>query len=259
MSHLAARYCQDELLPKQKSVGAENFHINHLQSDKVMNSLFVDADSYYYSACVSCADAMNGLKSGYYSWSTVKLYYSVFYGLRCLLALGGVTVFYDKTKPKILRALAGGQIQNPPNSSRERTSHGVVLETFKWRFPDHPLLSQDIAGEEPLSWLKARREDMNYAQARFTEPDAPTHFRILERMTVRKLVNAYVADDVLSYAFDKDHAMIAYPVEVLKEASQELEAKGQCSLSMEDFDFLSGAFRDDTGPIPSLAKVIKRD
>jgi hypothetical protein len=135
----------------------------------------------------------------------------------------------------------------------------VVLETFKWRFPDHPLLSQEIAGEEPLSWLKARREEMNYTQARFTEPNPPTHFQIIERSTVRKLVNAYVADDVFSYAFDKDHAMIAYPVEVLKEASRELEAKGQCSLSTEELDFLSGAFRDETGPIPSLAKVIKRD
>jgi hypothetical protein len=63
------------------------------------NCLQDDGGNSLYSAAVSLADALRGLREGFYTWATVKLYYSVFYTARCELALRNTALFYIGGNP----------------------------------------------------------------------------------------------------------------------------------------------------------------
>ena len=45
-----------------------------------------DASDTYFKALLSIAEALDGIARGTHSWAIVKLYYSVFYLLRCKMA-----------------------------------------------------------------------------------------------------------------------------------------------------------------------------
>ena len=93
---------------------AQAYVINHWRApyvnrivtarDEVQLAKCLDADAadYTFSSLVSLADALSGIRQGFFSWSTVKLYYSVFYALRAFLA---VNLFASSTKVASLRAL----------------------------------------------------------------------------------------------------------------------------------------------------------
>lgn len=71
------------------------------------NALREDAKDYHFSACVTLVEAIRGLTAGLYTWSTVKLYYSVFYGLRGILALEAHCIFYVAQTAFRITAAAG--------------------------------------------------------------------------------------------------------------------------------------------------------
>ena len=58
-----------------------------------------DARDAIYSGALSITEAIQGLDRQLYSWTTVKLYYSVFYLARASLALHGVGVVYQDRTP----------------------------------------------------------------------------------------------------------------------------------------------------------------
>ncbi len=59
------------------------------EREELKKRLLLDAGDYYQSALVSLVDGLRSIPSSFYSWSTVKLYYSVFYALRARLAIAG--------------------------------------------------------------------------------------------------------------------------------------------------------------------------
>jgi hypothetical protein len=61
---------------------------------RVQKALEEDAKDYYFSGLLSFVEALRGPPCGLSSWATVKLYYSVFYTLRAILALNEVAIFY---------------------------------------------------------------------------------------------------------------------------------------------------------------------
>ena len=50
----------------------------------------------------------------------------------------------------------------------------------------------------------------------------PPHFDWVASRTISACINAYVADKNAQYAFDEDHAAIAFPVECLKHTFQSI-------------------------------------
>src|SRR4051812_13923765 len=70
-----------------------------------------DASSLIYSAGVSIADALRGLRAGFFTWPTVKLYYSVFYNARAALIMRDLALVYVGTKPYTLRLTPGESLR----------------------------------------------------------------------------------------------------------------------------------------------------
>jgi hypothetical protein len=196
------------------------------------------------SGAISFLDALRGLQQGFYSWSTVKLYYTVFYLLRALLATNSVAIIYEGRKPRRLHAKAGATC-----TAAKGTTHQAVLSLFSAELSSHWLLSQDIAFQTPPNWLMQLREEANYSRAHFWEPDCPAHFNFHGRVGVRRMIVAYLADSAL--AFDPDHAAIAFPLQALLRARSQIAC-----VAAEDAAFIRMRAVDQSGPLAELIRAL---
>src|SRR4051812_36482024 len=100
--------------------------LSSTEAATLASALREDARDYYYSACSTLAAGVQGINSRFYTWSTVKLYYSVFYALRAYLAIKGVCIFYVGSSSLWVDALPGAT----PALTKENT-HKSVLRVFE--------------------------------------------------------------------------------------------------------------------------------
>ena len=136
------------------------------------NGLRADAADYYYSGWVSFLDALHGINRGFYTWATVKLYYTVFYTFRSSLALDDICAFHVDRSQYTVRARAGAM----PSPCTDRGTLKAVMNAFQRQNPNHPLVSQQIELQDAVDWFIEKRESANYGQARFSEPNCGVEF-----------------------------------------------------------------------------------
>jgi hypothetical protein len=214
--------------------------------------LHVDATNYLYSACVSIGDAAQAIDRTLFTWATVKLYYSTFYLLRSLLALSGHALLYEGTKPRTLTCRAG----DVPEPISAKGTHQAVIAYFGKTFPRSPLLSQDIGTDPPFQWLMHRREEANYNIGRFVDPQCPAHFAAIVRLGVRRSTAEYVADSTYLYAFDPAHAILALPIEALKQAVSHPDLDITANCGADTSTFFRGLFADKSGPLSVVLNLL---
>jgi hypothetical protein len=248
--HIGPRYLLGLLPANPKGTDALALRLSTNDAVRLRQSLLIDAENYYYSGVVSFFDAFLGLERRLFTWSTVQLYYSVFYSLRCLLALKGQCIYYCNDKPFTCSGIVG-----TPSSACKGTTHKIVLNLFSHTFAGDALLSQPIGGEPPLEWLMNRREDANYKQGRFADPDVPPHFFRVNQLGFRRAINAYLTEPTALYIFDADHAMIAFPLAVLLRARAELKSHN-LQVDPEGSKFLSALGKDKDGRIGGLDRLL---
>jgi len=209
------------------------------EADTLIACLHDDATTLTNAAAISILDAIRGLQLEFFSWATVKLYYSVYYSLRAILAQSRFCLIYDGSKPRTLRAMAGSVCAKAAG-----TSHKVVITQFTRELAGHWLLSQEIALQSPPEWLMHLREEANYG-GEFWEPDCPKYFEALVSNGIRRSVAAYVNDR--TFAFDEDHAALAYPLHALIEARSKLKPMEEA-----EAEFVRTRARDAKGPLAEL-------
>lgn len=95
------------------------------------------------------------------------------------------------------------------------------LKFFSGVQPGSLLISQDIDGMQPLKWLEGRRNEVSYRTAPISDPKPPPEFVQFEGKA-RASLQAYSTDDRLLYPFDKDHAIVAYPMLWIESLCKEL-------------------------------------
>jgi hypothetical protein len=78
---------------------------------------------------------------------------------------------------------------------------------------------------DPLTWLEERRNAASYNIAPSTDPVASLEL-IRIHGKVRSHIQAYYNDRSFMYAFDKDHALVAFPIEALKTVNADLFSRG---------------------------------
>lgn len=180
-------------------------------------ALIEDAKSIAHASLASLFEGINGLEKERFNWAIVKLYYSAFYSCRAILMLRSFSVFYIGRSPYALLAKAGETV-----TQKSGNTHTVVMTEFKNRFSADELLSQDIDSKGPLSWLEDRRNHASYKSAPFTDPTPPPEF-VKSHSKLRSHIRAYLGADRSLYAFDPDHAMIAFPLWLLARLSRDLQ------------------------------------
>lgn len=247
----AARFVRGILGDEASQSEIRAFALSSSQALSLQLALNRDAVVFARSAAISFVHACNDLEKGWYSWPTIKLYYTVFYAAQAMLSLKGHCVFHYKMRPISISAVAGSSMER-----RKGPTHKIACEKFADVFDGDRLLSQEIDDTPPLDWLVRRREETNYVGPKFLEPDAPGHFSQVVEYGMRRLLAAYVNDAEDLYTFDPEHAMVAFPTRMLRTVRVLLEATGQPWLDESARGSLLGRCRDSKGPIPSMIKLI---
>ena len=225
-----------------------------IEAASLSNGLRADAGDFYYSGWVSFLDALQGINTGFYTWATVKLYYSVFYGFRASLAVDDVCAFHVNRSSFTVVARAG----QSPISCTERGTHKTVMKAFERRNSGHALVSQQIDLEDAVDWMTEKRESANYQEARFREPNCGSSMEHLVTNGLRRTLNAYLSETSLLHVFDPDHAIVAYPLRALQMIGNQLAAAGAIELSGEEKEFLRSRANDQAGKLPMLLSEMKR-
>lgn len=169
-----------------------------------------------------------------------------------MLALDGSAIFYAGTIPYKWKAVAGSM----PVKLAGNT-HKAALSTFKTAFPANPISTQEVAGKPALEWLMQRRESVNYGIPRFSEPEPPTHFGKIASIGVRRAISAYVSDFQYLYAFDPDHAILAMPIDALKQCLTMSRGINMKAVNEEDTSYLTNLFSDSKGPLSDMAILLR--
>jgi hypothetical protein len=259
VTHHAQVYINTTLFPgNPASSHIENRSINQTEANALLRHLKNDAVSYIYSSIVSVGNAILSIRKELLTWATVKLYYATFYGVRSLLAINGVCIFYIKTSPTkttpFILTVQAGQIAKKGNGQ----THKLVLSEFRKRNNIEPrLLSQYIGLQDPLEWLIERREEANYKTAKFLEPQVPRHFDKIIDHGLRRVIKEYLCDTSDLYMFDPDHAILAYPLRGIQIACKKLWMSGDFSLKSDEISYLCQLFNDQSGPIPEMHALLK--
>lgn len=228
--------------------------INHIQSAGLLTHVAADITDTLYSSVISIIDAAQGIQSGFYSWATVKLYYSLFYSIKALLLHRGIGMFHYDSKPGLVEIKPGGLVRKLTTGESRGGSHGSALRLFRNTAPSSVLLTP-IGMSDPLEWLKSLREEVNYSLPRFTEPNSPPWFeKSVGSNTLRRVAASYSTDLIL-YAFDPDHAALALPLLAARTAILEAAALGN-PIPADDISFIGKSIKDDSGPITSLLSIL---
>lgn len=250
--HKSQKYLTTSIYPGTPSTALIVSHIlSASEARKLKSSLKEDAVDYLYSAAVSLGDALCGATRNLFTWATVKLYYSVFYAMRARLALKGFCLFYIGKRPFSIFSEAGQLARK-----EEGQTHKLVMKLFGRHDLDHFMLSQPIGVENPLKWLMDLREDANYRNARFIEPNIPQHFIKLSKNGIRKSCQAYLCDKSALYLFDPDHAILAYPLSFIERTFLEFQGSGLSVQKKDDMSFIQELFSDEKGPLSILMEFL---
>src|ERR1700730_18561226 len=118
MPHNEGGYVVANIVPKIAVTSPTSYALNYIEAAYIERILHADAKDYLYSDGISLANAFASIRSGFYSWSTVKLYYATFYMSRGLLAKAGICIFYVGNKPQSLKATAGEQKRKTPGGKK---------------------------------------------------------------------------------------------------------------------------------------------
>jgi uncharacterized protein (UPF0332 family) len=206
-----------------------DYEVNQNRKNRLILPLKMDASDVYFKAIFSLSDAINSLYHGRHSWAVIKLYYSVFFLLRCYLATDNVA--FIKNKGIYTLRLSKGEKPQRRDGGKylgESVSgdHKTTIVTFLSLFSDSDiLLSNSINNKSVYEWLMDLRNQVNYRERVFTEPDNKYFFpSLFDKKLLKTHVEKYMKDEIYVYCFDEDHCALAMPLKLASIVRQRLFA-----------------------------------
>jgi len=174
--------------------------------------LIEDGRDLYYKGLLSLCEAIQSMSRHLFSWATVKAYYSIFYLLRSSLALKGYGIVRNKGL-YLIPIQTGGT----PIKKRYSNDHLCVINLYRDMYARSDILqSNSIDGTNPYEWMMDRRNQVNYRQRQFHDPEPPDFLRLIaekiDSNDFDHLITSYVDDASYLYCFQPDDACLALPI-----------------------------------------------
>ena len=215
--------------------------LSSVQAHRLRDELYSDGLGYLYSSIVTFVSALSGIEKGFYSWPTVKFYYSAFYALRAQMAFNNICIFYVGNKPYSIKANVG---EKPVKEGGN--THKCVIGSHKRYYSGSDIHTQLIDLEKPFNWLTILREQANYKVPKYSEPDVPKHLKSFTSSlgSSRSTLCTYLDDFSDLYTYDPDHAIVAMPLKTIGLAIQALQVSG-CQFEDEDICYLVGLLSEN--------------
>lgn len=180
-----------------------------------------DINSYFFKAFQSFVQALHEIGHKKHAWSIVKLYYTVFYLLRCEILLSNHiivrcgTLYYAKVN------LNEKMLPFKPNKLSGDHQLTIALEEKLYNLAEltDPILGNRINGKNAYMWFMGNRERVNYQMKDFPDPACDVSLRhVYSYFTEKKLVDLFLfynANTDYSICFDTDHTLLSIPYKKL--------------------------------------------
>lgn len=236
-----------------------NFSISAGRYDVLHAALKRDSAGFLVKGLLTLLEAVASIEAGAYSWAIVRLYYSVFYLHRASMGAKGYALIRNKNW--LILKVAPGEKPSLKKGDKFRNDHDAVVNSYIELYGGGDFLqSNTIDGVNSYAWLGDRRNQVNYHQVSFTDPDPPTFVgewvSIAQKSSVRSVLASYTSGDGLKI-FQPEHAWVAIPFLRAKAAIKDFaNAKIRVPLESSQFTHIfdemggSALFHED-----SLAEV----
>ncbi len=216
----------EDLLSKDKE-----FRSHTLTSEEVVGlgrALKEDAKNLFYNGVLSFAEGIDSAFKRRFSWSTVKLYYSIYYLVRASLASKGIAILRCKSMFRL--TLQVGESPFATGNKKYNTTHEGTISHYKDLFGNSDvLLSNVIEEQDAYQWMMNAREVVNYKSSAFLEPDCLDIWDIFSRSindgTFSELLEKLEIDPYL-LCFQEEYAVIAIPMKRLQQTASDLQKAG---------------------------------
>jgi hypothetical protein len=209
----------DEVIDKRQNF--KDYKVLYSQVASLRHCVEQDAFTFYERAVQSLFEAIYGINSGLEGWPIIKLYYSIFFLLRCELALNHIAlirspdIHYLRCDPN--------QLLTPVLKKCRGSDHKAVIFTFKQLLGDADILSSQLIDEMyPYTWMGELREWVNYKSNSFPEAGNISHFFSKSIMDIEDQIAMFLIDHEPYFCFDADYAALALPIKRAQHTSRNL-------------------------------------
>ncbi|GAA4382269.1 hypothetical protein [Hymenobacter koreensis] len=193
---------------KQLSLSSVHQHV-------LKEKLHDDALAFYYKGSLSLKEGLVGVRNRLYSWATVKLYYSIFYLLRCSLALKGVFFLRHMRELMYCNLNTSNSLTQLP--AMYKTDHRVTMYVVSNILTAYDFIqSNTINGMNAYEWMMQKREEINYKFKTFSEPDAPYFWEdiddYIKNNSFSELLDLLLSDNEGVFLFQEEYSCLAVPL-----------------------------------------------
>ena len=236
--------CQEVF--RNRFTGASGIPFHDFKSGKTINQTVVDPSdvllydnarkedilNFYYKALLSFAEGLDAFSRKNYTWATIKLYYSVYFGLRTsLLCRSIILVRANKHLYKL--KIASGEVYNKP---KEMTDHGGTIYTYVDLFQRTDFFcSNTLENMNAYFWIKNCREIVNYKDGVFHDPETidiwDDIIEDIDKLGIKKTLTHFV-DERDKYCFLPEYAILVIPINRILMVAQEV--KNELSEQLQD-------------------------
>lgn len=197
---------------QQKS---ELFMFSTCQKINIRSYLEQDAYDYLFSAFVSFFNGIQNICENNYSWSTVELYYTMFYLFRTKLHLEGIAIF-RASQMYYLDTKNSDKIRTIDKKKYSNTHEGTIKLFEKFFGKTDITYTNTVEYNIPIEWMKEKREIVNYLSVEFLEPKFFPYFeKFSSALKVKESTIKIINDN--SFAFQEEFAILGLPLLLFKE------------------------------------------
>jgi len=229
--HRAQLRCESILncttLDQWQNSDFKNLQLSASQASLLSFDLMDDSKDLYYKGLLSLFESIKSINAGLYSWATVKIYYSIYYFLRCTMALNGVALIRQKSLYYLKANIGEKPVMK--NNKKYNSDHSGTINYYIELFSSDILLSQSIEFNNPYEWLMNKREQINYRERSFNEPNYSDFWKnVADHVKLgklEKLIKDYWNDEFF-LCFQPENAILAIPIKRAFLTNSKLQAEG---------------------------------
>lgn len=205
----------------------EQTKLTQQQANDIKDLLVNEIASYYHKSLLSYMESIVALNNKLFSWATVRLYYSVFYSIRAYLACQNIAILRAERKLFYVRAKENENIRKCDDTTDHK---GTILTLSKLYKNVDKLLSNEIDNTDVYRWMMKKREEINYRDLDFHDPNAPDFWRTLnmeiKKNGIKAVVDTMVKDEWL-YCFQEEYAILGIPTKRIILTVDEIHRQGK--------------------------------
>lgn len=221
--------------------GFENYVLNYVEAKELREDLVLDSADLYFKGILSLSESFISISKGLYSWATIKLYYSTYYFIKAFLSIKGYGLI--RKRNLFLFRAENGESPLCKNTRRYSSDHSGTIKYYQDLFRNSDiLLDNEINGKTSYEWLMEKREQVNYKERSFNEPDHSEFWDLISTYDnsakLSNLIEKYIKDEYI-YCFQEDHACLALPIKRMILTSDELKKTFQPILKQNQISLIN--------------------